>query len=66
VNIRVIRGLKVAIREIRGVQRKSPSERIGGAWRRALLSTKSVAQFNRPAEAGVVVPVVVRAAEHLP
>jgi len=25
-----------------------------------------VAQFDRPAEAGVVVPVMVRAAEHLP
>jgi hypothetical protein len=30
------------------------------------VSTKSVAQVNRPAEAGVVVPVVVREAEHLP
>jgi len=28
--------------------------------------SKSVSQFDRPAEAGVVVPVVVRAAEHLP
>jgi hypothetical protein len=30
------------------------------------LVEKSVAQFDRPAEAGVMVPVVVREAEHLP
>jgi hypothetical protein len=45
-------------------KRKSPAETIGGASEKRVF-WKSVAQFDRPAEAGVVVPVVVRAPEHL-
>jgi len=54
------------IREIRGrTKKKAPPNEPAGLRERAC-SGKSVAQFDRPAEAGVVVPVMVRAAEHLP
>jgi hypothetical protein len=46
-------------------KKKAPSNESAGLGKSAW-SGKSVAQFDRPAEAGVVVPGVVREAEHLP
>jgi len=46
---------------------KSPAEinRRGFEKRSLVYFRSSVAQFDRPAEAGVVVPVMMREAEHL-
>jgi hypothetical protein len=44
---------------------KAPPVLAAGLRKSADVSWKSVAQFDRPAEAGMVVPVVVREPEHL-
>src|SRR5262245_52727624 len=47
-------------------KKRAPPKSIGGALKSALLCLRSsVAQFDRPAEAGVVVPVMMRETEHL-
>jgi hypothetical protein len=46
---------------------KKPHRENGGAFEKALMFTEdSVAQLDRPAEAGMMVPVVMREAKHLP
>src|SRR5579872_4911246 len=51
--------------DIRCVKTKSPAETSGGARERLGVEECSVAHVDRPAAAGMVVPVVVRETEHL-
>jgi hypothetical protein len=53
--------------DVRWLKIKSPAEKSGGAGKALIcLVACSVAQFYRPAAAGMVVPVVMRETEHLP
>jgi hypothetical protein len=49
-----------------GVQTKNPAVLWRGFEKALMITRGSVAQSDRPAEAGMMVPVVVREAEHLP
>jgi hypothetical protein len=48
-----------------GVQQKTPPLVRRGFEKALMVIRESVAQLDRPAEAGMVVPVVVRDAKHL-
>jgi hypothetical protein len=57
--------MSVSVSNGRRPKTKSPAENSAGLRKAPDFNERSVAQLDRPAEAGMVVPVMMRETEHL-